>query len=47
MMTRMSESQIGKTVEAYIDDIVVKSKQTSKHLIDLEDVFKVLREHKL
>ena len=34
-------------MEAYIDDMVVKSKQTSEHLNDLGNVFSVLREHKL
>ena len=31
----------------YIDDIVVKSKQTSNHLGDLQEVFSVLRRHSL
>ena len=47
MVTRMFESQIGQNVEAYIDDMVVKSKQTSEHLNDLGSVFSVLREPKL
>ena len=34
-------------MEAYIDDIVVKSKQTSDHLGDLQEVFSVLRRHSL
>ena len=37
MVTRMFESQLeGQNIEAYIDDMVVKSKQVSKHLNDLE-----------
>ena len=47
MVTWMFEFQIGKSMEAYIDDMVVKSKQTSKHLNDLGNVFSVLKEHKL
>ena len=43
----MFEFQITKNVEAYIDDMVVKSKQTSEHLNDLGNVFSVLKEHKL
>ena len=35
MMTRMFESQLGKNIEIYIDDMVVKSKMVSKHLGDL------------
>ena len=47
MVTQMFKSQIRKSVEAYIDDIVVKSKQTSEHFNDLESVFEVLKEDKL
>ena len=36
MMTRMFESLLGKNMEIYIDDIVVKSKKVSKHLGDLQ-----------
>ena len=35
MMTRMFESQLGKNIEVYIDDMVVKSKVVSEHLGDL------------
>lgn len=47
MMTRMFESQLGKNIEVHIDDMVVKSKEVSDHVMDLEDVFEVLRKHKL
>ena len=47
MVTRMFEFQIGKNIEAYIDDIVVKSKQTSMRLNELGNVFLILRKHKL
>ena len=47
MMTRMFEPQLGKNIEVYIDNMVVKSKVVSKHMGDLEDIFKILRKHKL
>ena len=47
MVTQMFEFQIGKSVEAYIDDMVGKSKKISEHLNDLVSVFAVLREYKL
>ena len=47
MMTKMFESQLGKNVEVYIDDMVVKSKLVSEHLIDLSNIFEILRRHKL
>ena len=34
-------------MEAYIDDMVIKNKQIEEHLVDLGEVFLVLREHKL
>ena len=47
MMIKMFEPQLGKNVEVYIDDMVVKSKLVSEHLTDLTSIFKILREHKL
>ena len=47
MMTEMFEPQLGKNVEVYIDDLVVKSKLVSEHLTDLTSIFEILREHKL
>ena len=47
MMTKMFESQLGKNVDVYIDDMVVKSKLVSEHLADLSNIFEILRRHKL
>ena len=47
MMTRMFESQLGKNIEIYIDDMVVKSKVVSKYLGDLGTIFEILRKYKL
>ena len=47
MMIKMFEPQLGKNIEVYIDDMVVKSKLVSEHLADLTSIFKILREHKL
>ena len=47
MMTRIFEQQLGKNIEISIDDIVVKSKVVSEHLGDLENIFEILRKHKL
>ena len=38
MVTQMFKSQIGRNVEAYIDDMVIKSKQVAEHLADLGEV---------
>ena len=47
MMTRMFESQLGKNIEVYIDDMVVNSKEVTEYLNDLGSVFEILRKHKL
>ena len=47
MMTRMFKSLLGKNIEIYIDDMVVKSKVVSEHLGDLRIIFEILRNYKL
>ena len=47
MMTRMFEPQLGKSIEVYIDNMVVKSKVVSEHVGDLWVIFDILRKHKL
>ena len=47
MMTKMFEPQLGKNVEVYIDDMVVKSMLVFEHIMDLTNIFEILREHKL
>ena len=47
MITRMFEPQLGKNIDIYIDDIVVKSKVESKHVNDLGNIFDILRRYKL
>ena len=42
MMTRMFELQLGKNIEIYIDDMVVKSKMVLEHLGDLRTIFEIL-----
>ena len=43
----MFRDKIGRTVEVYIDDMVVKSKREVQHIDDLKEVFEVLQRHKL
>ena len=43
MMTRVFEPQLGKSIEVYIDDMVVKSKMVSEHISDLGNIFEILR----
>ena len=43
----MFEPQLGKSIEVYIDDMVVKSKVVSEYVGDLGNIFEILRKHKL
>ena len=47
MMTKMFEPQLGKNIEIYIDNMVVKSKLESEHVNDLGNIFEILRKQKL
>ena len=43
----MFEPQLGKSIEVYIDDMVVKSKMVFEQARDLRDIFEILRRHRL
>ena len=47
MMTRMFELLLGKNIEIYIDDTVVKNKMVSEDLGDLRVILEVLKNYKL
>uniref|UniRef100_A0A2N9EI37 Reverse transcriptase domain-containing protein n=1 Tax=Fagus sylvatica TaxID=28930 RepID=A0A2N9EI37_FAGSY len=47
LMNRMFHDQIGKNVEVYIDDMLVKSKEEGDHLKNLEETFKTLRRYQM
>ena len=47
MMTKMFELQLGKNIEVYIDDMMVKSKVVSEHVGNLGNIFEIVRRHKL
>ena len=43
----MFEPQLGKSIDVYIDNMVVKIKVVSEHVGDLKNIFEILRKHKL
>ena len=47
MITKMFELQLGKSIQVYIDDMVVKSKVVSEHVRDPGNIFEILRKHRL
>ena len=47
MLTKMFKGQLGRNMEAYIDDMVVKSKTVEEHISNLTKTFETLRKHLL
>ena len=47
LVTKMFRAQLGKTMEVYIDDMVVKSRRSQDHLVDLNQIFNILRQFQL
>ncbi|KAL0446001.1 UNVERIFIED_CONTAM: Retrovirus-related Pol polyprotein from transposon.6 [Sesamum latifolium] len=47
LMDKIFWPQIGRNVEVYIDDMLVKSKKVEDHVTDLEEIFSVLRKYRL
>ncbi|CAA0832558.1 Unknown protein, partial [Striga hermonthica] len=43
LMDRMFKSQLGRNMEVYVDDILVKSKSSASHPKDLRETFETLR----
>ncbi|GKU99640.1 hypothetical protein SLEP1_g12455 [Rubroshorea leprosula] len=47
MVTIVFRAQIGRNLEVYVDDIVVKSLKVGDHLIDLEETFTNLKKNRM
>uniref|UniRef100_A0A2N9J6Z4 Integrase catalytic domain-containing protein n=1 Tax=Fagus sylvatica TaxID=28930 RepID=A0A2N9J6Z4_FAGSY len=47
VMNRMFHDQIGRNVEVYVDDMLVKSKEEDGHLDDLRETFQTLRKYQM
>uniref|UniRef100_A0A2N9H3X0 Reverse transcriptase/retrotransposon-derived protein RNase H-like domain-containing protein n=1 Tax=Fagus sylvatica TaxID=28930 RepID=A0A2N9H3X0_FAGSY len=47
LMNKMFHNQIGRNVEVYNDDMLVKTKDKENHLDDLEETFKTLRQYRM
>ena len=47
LVNQMFEKQIGRNVEVYIDDMLVKSKEEEDHLDDLKETFNTLRQYNI
>ncbi|KAL0420885.1 UNVERIFIED_CONTAM: hypothetical protein Slati_3111400 [Sesamum latifolium] len=47
LLSMMDVSQIGRNVEVYVGDMLVKNKEAGGHVVDLEETFSVLRKYRL
>lgn len=47
LMQSTFSSQLGRNLEAYVDDLVVKSMKRLNHITDLQETFDNLRKHRL
>jgi len=47
LMDKVFKEQIGKNMEVYVDDMIVKSGEVHKHLEDLEEVFARIRKYNI
>ncbi|XP_028063793.1 uncharacterized protein LOC114267011 [Camellia sinensis] len=47
LVTTMFKEQLGRTMEVYIDDMVVKSKEKHDHLADLAETFDIPQKYKM
>ena len=43
MVDKLFKQQLGRNMEVYVDDMIVKSKATSTYLADLAETFQMLR----
>lgn len=43
LVNHMFSKQIGRNIEVYVDDVLVKSKKAKSHLNDLKETFDILR----
>uniref|UniRef100_A0A2N9H9Y5 Uncharacterized protein n=1 Tax=Fagus sylvatica TaxID=28930 RepID=A0A2N9H9Y5_FAGSY len=47
LMNRMFHHQIGRNVEVYVDDMLVKTKDEVNHMEDLKETFETLRRYRM
>ena len=47
LVNKMFSQQIGRNIEVYVDDMLVKSKEELAHLDDLKETFATLKAHQM
>ena len=47
LVTKMLKEEIRKSMEVYVDDMLVKSKKSANHISDLNKTFEILRHYRM
>jgi len=47
LMDKVLKEQIGKNMEVYVDDMIVKSCEAQKHVEDLQEIFERIRKYNI
>ena len=47
LVNMMFKDLIGKTMEVYVDDMLVKSKKANDHVTHLSQMFEILRKYRM
>ena len=47
LVNKMFSKQIGRNMEVYVDDMLVKSKEELAHLDDLKETFAILKQYQM
>ncbi|KAJ8480110.1 hypothetical protein OPV22_023837 [Ensete ventricosum] len=47
LVNRMFKDQVGRNMEIYVDDMIVKSRHAETHLADLEEIFRTLKKYRM
>nr|KYP71786.1 Transposon Ty3-G Gag-Pol polyprotein [Cajanus cajan] len=47
LVGKVFANQIGRNLEVYVDDMVIKTKSPDNHVRDLEEIFKQIRKHNM
>lgn len=47
LMNKIFKGQIGRNVEVYVDNMVLKSQTFQQHLVDLKEVFGMLEHYRI
>ena len=47
LMNKMFTHQLGRNIQVYVDDMLVKSVRENDHLCDLQEIFNTLRSYNM